>query len=130
MQQTASTSQTRILTVDDSRTMLDMLRVALVRAGFYVVQAENGKEGLSVLEREAVDVIITDVNMPVMDGIAFTKAVRLNAALKGLPVLILTTETSREKRDEGRAAGATGWIVKPFDPEKLLQTIRKVCPAA
>jgi two-component system chemotaxis response regulator CheY len=121
---------TRILTVDDSRTMLDMLRVSLVRAGFNVVQAENGREGLAALETHAVDVIITDVNMPVMDGITFTKNLRQAPHLKGLPVLILTTETSREKRDEGRAAGATGWIVKPFDPEKLIQTIRKVCPAA
>lgn len=121
---------TRILTVDDSRTMLDMLRVSLIRAGFNVVQAENGREGLAALENETFDVIITDVNMPVMDGITFTRNLRQHPQHKGLPVLILTTETSREKRDEGRAAGATGWIVKPFDPEKLVQTIRKVCPAA
>jgi two-component system chemotaxis response regulator CheY len=121
---------TRVLTVDDSRTMLDMLRAALTARGFSVVQAENGAEGLAALEREPVDVVISDINMPVMDGIAFIKSLRGKPAHAGLPVLILTTETSREKRDLGRAAGATGWIVKPFDPEKLVQTIRKVCPAA
>jgi two-component system chemotaxis response regulator CheY len=117
----------RILTVDDSRTMLDMLRAALATRGFTVVQAENGREALNILAREPVDVIICDVNMPVMDGYTFIRAMRQDRQLAGLPVLVLTTETSREKRDEGRAAGATGWIVKPFDPEKLVSTIRKVC---
>jgi two-component system, chemotaxis family, chemotaxis protein CheY len=123
-------NSTRVLTVDDSRTMLDMLRVALVNRGFEVVQAENGREGLEALKRGAFDVVISDVNMPVMDGFTFIRNLRKEPAHAGLPVLILTTETSREKRDEGRAAGATGWIVKPFDPEKLVATIRKVCPAA
>ena len=118
--------QTRILTVDDSRTMLDMLRVSLIRAGFNVVQAENGRDGLAVLEKETFDVIITDVNMPVMDGITFTKTLRSDPRLKGLPVLILTTETSREKRDEGRAAGATGWIVKPFKGDAVLESFKKL----
>jgi two-component system chemotaxis response regulator CheY len=123
-------TETRVLTVDDSRTMLDMLRAALTSRGFKVVQAENGKEGLSALQREKFDVVISDLNMPVMDGFAFIRALRADPDNAGLPVLILTTETSRDKRDQGRAAGATGWIVKPFDPEKLVQTIRKVCPVA
>lgn len=123
-------NSTRVLTVDDSRTMLDMLRVALVNRGFEVVQAENGREGLEALKGGPFDVVISDVNMPVMDGFTFIRNLRKDPANAGLPVLILTTETSREKRDEGRAAGATGWIVKPFDPEKLVATIRKVCPAA
>lgn len=121
---------TRVLTVDDSRTMLDMLRVALTGRGFEVVQAENGREGLEALKKGAFDVVISDVNMPVMDGFTFIRNLRKDPVHAGLPVLILTTETSREKRDEGRAAGATGWIVKPFDPDKLVATIRKVCPAA
>lgn len=121
---------TRVLTVDDSRTMLDMLRAALTKQGFKVVQAENGREGLERLEAEPFDVVISDINMPVMDGLSFIRSLRQHPRHAGLPVLILTTETSREKRDLGRAAGATGWIVKPFDPEKLVQTIRKVCPAA
>jgi len=124
------TPEIRVLTVDDSRTMLDMLRAALTSRGFKVVQAENGKEGLTALESGPFDVVISDVNMPVMDGFTFIRSLRADPKNAGLPVLILTTETSREKRDEGRAAGATGWIVKPFDPEKLVATIRKVCPAA
>lgn len=123
-------TETRVLTVDDSRTMLDMLRAALTSRGFQVIQAENGKEGLTALQREKVDVVISDLNMPVMDGFAFIRALRADPENAGLPVLILTTETSRDKRDQGRAAGATGWLVKPFDPEKLVQTIRKVCPVA
>ena len=123
-------SSTRVLTVDDSRTMLDMLRVALTSRGFTVVQAENGKEGLEALDKGPFDVVISDVNMPVMDGFTFIRTLRENKDHASLPVLFLTTETSREKRDQGRAAGATGWIVKPFDPEKLVATIRKVCPQA
>jgi two-component system, chemotaxis family, chemotaxis protein CheY len=123
-------TSTRVLTVDDSRTMLDMLRVALTSRGFTVVQAENGKQGLEALENGPFDVVISDVNMPVMDGFTFIRTLRENKDHAGLPVLFLTTETSREKRDQGRAAGATGWIVKPFDPEKLVATIRKVCPQA
>ena len=123
-------SSTRVLTVDDSRTMLDMLRVALTSRGFTVVQAENGKEGLEALDKGPFDVVISDVNMPVMDGFTFIRTLRENKDHPSLPELFLTTETSREKRDQGRAAGATGWIVKPFDPEKLVATIRKVCPQA
>lgn len=123
-------AETRVLTVDDSRTMLDMLRAALVARGFTVVQAENGRQGLEKLAAEPVDVVISDVNMPIMDGFTFVRSLRADPRHAGLPVLMLTTEASREKRDEGRAAGATGWIVKPFDPDKLVATIRKVCPQA
>ncbi len=119
----------RILTVDDSRTMLDMLRVTLEDAGFEVTQAENGQEGLErVAEADAgFDCIITDINMPVMDGFEFTRTLRAGAAPQGLPILVLTTETSREKRDRGRAAGATGWITKPFDSEAVVAVVRRVC---
>lgn len=116
----------RVLTVDDSKTMLAMLRHALTEAGFEVVQAEDGQKGLDALARESVDVVITDVNMPVMDGIEFIRNVRASGKFPGLPILILTTETSQEKRDLGRAAGGTGWIVKPFDPEKLVSVIHRV----
>jgi two-component system chemotaxis response regulator CheY len=104
----------RVLTVDDSRTILAMLKHTLTDAGYEVLQAEN------------VDVVITDVNMPVMDGIEFIRQVRAGGQHHNLPILILTTETSQEKRDLGRAAGGTGWIVKPFDPDKLVSVIRKV----
>ena len=116
----------RVLTVDDSRTILAMLHHPLTNAGFEVLQAENGQVGLDVLGREDVDVVITDINMPVMDGIEFIRNVRATGKHQSLPILILTTETSQDKRDQGRAAGGTGWIVKPFDPEKLISVINKV----
>jgi two-component system, chemotaxis family, chemotaxis protein CheY len=116
----------RVLTVDDSRTILAMLHHTLTGAGFEVLQAENGQMGLDVLKAEDVDVVITDINMPIMDGIEFIKNVRSSGHYQSLPILILTTETSQEKRDLGRSAGGTGWIVKPFDPEKLISVIRRV----
>jgi two-component system chemotaxis response regulator CheY len=115
----------RVLTVDDSRTILAMLHHTLSNAGFEVLQAEDGQQGLDVLAKEKVDIVITDINMPVMDGIQFIKQIRADGH-NALPILILTTETSQDKRDQGRAAGGTGWIVKPFDPEKLIQVIHKV----
>jgi len=116
----------RILTVDDSKTMLAMLEHTLVRAGYEVVQAENGAEGLARLADQPVDLVITDVNMPVMDGIEFIRQVRASGANAGLPILILSTESSPEKRQLGKAAGGTGWIVKPFDPDKLVSVIQRV----
>ena len=116
----------RVLTVDDSRTILAMLHHTLTSAGFEVLQAEDGQKGLDVLKTEDVDVVITDINMPVMDGIQFIKSVRASGNYQSLPILILTTETSQDKRDLGRSAGGTGWIVKPFDPEKLISVIRRV----
>ena len=103
-----------------------MLHHTLTNAGFEVLQAENGQAGLDVLLSEDVDVVITDINMPVMDGIEFIRNVRSTGKHQSLPILILTTETSQDKRDQGRAAGGTGWIVKPFDPEKLISVINKV----
>ncbi|MET3927966.1 response regulator [Devosia sp. 2618] len=116
----------RVLTVDDSRTILAMLHHTLSNAGFEVLQAEDGKQGLDLLKTETVDVVITDINMPVMDGIEFIKHVRASGQHQSLPILILTTETSQDKRDQGKAAGGTGWIVKPFDPEKLISVIHRV----
>lgn len=115
-----------ILTVDDSRTMRDMLRMALVDAGFRVVQAEDGLHGLDVLRQEAPQVVITDINMPRMDGFGFIEAVRQDAQHRALPILVLTTESDEEKKLRARRAGATGWIVKPFDPAKLVAAIRRV----
>lgn len=118
----------RILTVDDSKTMRDMLLVTLKQAGYDVVQAEDGQDGLTKLQSGGADVIITDINMPVMDGIAFIKACRAQDAYASTPILTLTTESSDAKKAEGRAAGATGWIVKPFNPESLIRVVEKVCP--
>ncbi len=117
----------RVLAVDDSRTMLDMLRAGLERAGFEVIEAEDGVQGLAKLAGNSVDCIITDVNMPNMDGLEFTRRVRADVQKAQLPILILTTETSREKRDIGRAAGATGWITKPVDADQLAQVVKRVC---
>ena len=116
----------RVLTVDDSRTILAMLHHTLSNAGFEVLQAQDGQQGLDVLKTQTVDVVITDINMPVMDGIEFIKNVRATGNHQSLPILILTTETSQDKRDHGKAAGGTGWIVKPFDPEKLISVIHRV----
>jgi two-component system chemotaxis response regulator CheY len=115
-----------ILTVDDSRTMRDMLRMALTDAGFRVIQAEDGLHGLDVLRQEMPEVIITDINMPRMDGFGFIEAVRQDAKYRAVPILVLTTESDEEKKLRARRAGATGWIVKPFDPVKLVSAIRRV----
>ena len=115
-----------ILTVDDSRTMRDMLRLSLEAAGFHVLQAEDGVHGLEVLEGTNPDLIITDINMPRMDGFGFIEAVRRDATRRATPILVLTTEAGPEKKARARSAGATGWIVKPFDPLKLVDAVRRV----
>ena len=115
-----------ILTVDDSRTMRDMLKLALSEAGYRVVQAEDGVHGLEVLKGETPRVIITDINMPRLDGFGFIEQVRAEPAFRGIPILVLTTESDAAKKDRARRAGATGWIVKPFHPDKLIEAIRRV----
>ncbi len=115
-----------ILTVDDSRTMRDMLKLALCSAGYDVVQAEDGQHGLAVLAETRADVIITDINMPRLDGFGFIAGVRRDGRHRAIPILVLTTEGDAEKKARARAAGATGWIVKPFDPVKLVDAIRRV----
>lgn len=115
-----------ILTVDDSRTMRDMLRMALTDAAYEVVQAVDGAHGLEVLDTCEPDVIVTDINMPNLDGFGFIEKVRSGGRHSGVPILVLTTESEPEKKARARAAGATGWIVKPFDPVKLVDAIRRV----
>jgi len=116
------------LIVDDSLSMRQMVAFTLRQGGFDVLEGENGQEGLDRLNGKKIDVIITDLNMPVMDGITFIQKVRALTAMKFVPILMLTTESQAAKKEQGKAAGATGWIVKPFDPDKLLQTIAKVLP--
>jgi two-component system chemotaxis response regulator CheY len=108
--------------------MRQMVGFTLREAGFDVVEAENGQEALHKLEGNRPDLILTDLNMPVMDGIAFIRSARSNAETRYVPILMLTTESQTEKKAEGKAAGATGWIVKPFDPPRLLAVISKVLP--
>ena len=115
-----------VLTVDDSRTMRDMLMLALSDAGYRVIQAEDGVHGLEVLQNEQPDVIVTDINMPRMDGFGFIEGVRGNDRYRVVPILVLTTESDADKKDRARRAGATGWIIKPFDPVKLITAIRRV----
>ncbi len=118
----------RILTIDDSKTMRDMLMLTLADAGFDVLQAVDGQDGLDVLGKERVDVVITDINMPRMDGYEVIRQLRSNPEYKTMPILVLTTESEGQKKNLAREAGATGWMVKPFDPDKLLATVRKVAP--
>ena len=115
-----------VLTVDDSRTMRDMLRLALSAAGYSVIQAEDGVHGLEVLSGAEPDVIITDINMPRLDGFGFISGVRKDARHRAIPILVLSTESDIEKKSRARSAGATGWIVKPFDPVKLVDAVRRV----
>jgi two-component system, chemotaxis family, chemotaxis protein CheY len=127
-QMNESTMAKRILTIDDSKTMRDMLMLTLAEAGFDVLQAVDGQNGLDVLGDQHVDVIITDINMPIMDGYEVIRRLRQDPNHKSTPILVLTTESEAEKKNLARAAGATGWMVKPFDPDRLVATVRKVAP--
>ncbi len=117
----------RVLAVDDSKTMRDMVAFTLKGAGYDVLTANDGKDALNVLGNEKVNLVITDVNMPNMDGLTLVRTLRGNPTHRATPILVLTTEADGAKKNEGRAAGATGWIVKPFEPQKLLQVVQKVC---
>jgi len=122
-------SQT-VLVVDDSKTMRDMVTFTLTGAGYQVVQAGDGKEAVEKLSNGSKPaLVVTDLNMPEMDGITLIKEIRKMPALKFTPILMLTTESSDAKKSEGRAAGATGWIVKPFNPEQFLKILKKVLPS-
>jgi two-component system chemotaxis response regulator CheY len=116
----------RILAVDDSAAMRQMVGITLAGAGHQVEQAIDGCQALEIAEKQKFDLVITDVNMPNMDGITLVRELRTLAAYKFTPMLVLTTEASPDKKMQGKQAGATGWLVKPFNPEKLLATIAKV----
>ena len=115
-----------VLAVDDSRTIRDMLSLTLTQAGFTAHVAEDGQHGLEMLEDLTPDAIITDINMPRLDGFGFIDAVRQTDRHKSTPILVLTTESSADLKARARDAGATGWIVKPFDPEKLIRALHIV----
>lgn len=115
-----------ILAVDDSASMLQMVSFTLKGAGYEVVEATDGQHALDLAKTRGVDLVITDVNMPRMDGITLIGELRKLPDYKFTPLLMLTTESSPEKKQQGRAAGATGWIVKPFNPDQLLNTVKKV----
>ncbi|MCW9057876.1 MAG: response regulator [Gammaproteobacteria bacterium] len=115
-----------ILAVDDSASMRQMVTFTLKGAGYDVVEAADGEQALALARGKSVNLVLTDVNMPKMDGITLIKNLRTLPAYKFTPMLMLTTESAADKKQEGKAAGATGWIVKPFNPEQLLSTIKKV----
>jgi two-component system chemotaxis response regulator CheY len=117
---------TRILAVDDSRTMRSMLQQTLTVAGFEVELAEDGVDGLERLPTADPDLIITDINMPRLDGFGFIDGVRNGDHVSSVPILVLTTESGDALKQRAREAGATGWIVKPFDEEKLVQIIQRL----
>lgn len=116
----------RILAVDDSRTMRNMLQIALQGAGFDVHLGEDGQDGLEKLDGLEPDVIITDINMPRLDGFGFIEGVRNTDRHRVTPILVLTTESAAELKQRAKQAGATGWIVKPFNEDKLISAIKKV----
>jgi len=116
----------KILAVDDSASMRQMVSYTLKQAGHQVVDAADGRDALAKAKTGRFDAVITDVNMPNMDGITLVKELRALPNFKFTPILLLTTESAPEKKQQGKAAGATGWLVKPFDPEKLLATVKKV----
>jgi len=116
-----------IMVVDDSASMRRVVGIALKGAGYDVIEGCDGKDALNKLTGQKVHMIISDVNMPVMDGIAFLKAVKEMPAYKFTPVIMLTTESAEEKKREGQAAGARAWVVKPFQPEQLVNAVQRLC---
>ncbi|MBK1683802.1 MULTISPECIES: response regulator [Rhodoferax] len=115
-----------ILTVDDSPSMRKMVAFTLVGAGYQVVEAVDGIDAYEKAQAQPIDLVITDQNMPRMDGLSLTRKLREHPQFKTVPILMLTTESSDLMKQAGRAAGATGWLVKPFDPNRLIEVIKKV----
>lgn len=115
-----------IMTVDDSSSVRQMVNFTLKGAGYSVIEAVDGKDALSKISGSPVHMVITDLNMPNLDGIDLIRKLRAMPACKFIPIVMLTTESQDKRKQEGKAAGATGWIVKPFKPEQLLAVVKKV----
>jgi two-component system chemotaxis response regulator CheY len=115
-----------ILLIDDSITLRQVVKIALTGAGYDVLEAGNGQEALNLLDGRKVHLIVSDVNMPVMDGLTFLKAAKLLPAYKFTPIIMLTTESGEDKKKEGQQAGAKAWVIKPFQPPTLLAAISKL----
>ena len=115
-----------ILTVDDSKSIRQMVAFTLRDAGHEVTEAVDGQEALDIAKGRTFDLVLSDINMPRLDGIGLIKELRSLPSFKFTPILTLTTEAGAERKQQGKAAGATGWLVKPFDPDQLLATIKKV----
>ena len=117
-----------IMVIDDSTSMRQMVKFTLMGAGYEVVEAQDGVDALGKCNAKKVDLFITDLNMPNMDGIQLTRQLRTQATYRFTPIVMLTTESQTDKKMEGKAAGATGWVIKPFQMEQLLAVVKKVCP--
>lgn len=115
-----------ILAVDDSRSLRQMVVFSLRSAGYQLVEAADGQEALEKAGQQAFDLVLTDQNMPLLDGLGLIRALRAMPAYQQVPILMLTTESGDEMKARGRAAGANGWLVKPFDPERLITVVKKV----
>lgn len=115
-----------ILAVDDSGSLRQMVAFSLKAAGYEVVQAVDGQDGLDKAKEKTVDLVLTDQNMPIMDGLTLIKNLRELGSYQKVPILMLTTESSDEMKAKGKAAGANGWLVKPFDPKRLIEVVQKV----
>jgi len=118
-----------ILTVDDSASMRQMIKLTLTDAGYDVTEANDGTQGLAIARGKAFDMVLTDLNMPGMDGVSMIKEIRKLSTYTGVPIVLLTTESDAEKKQQAKAAGATGWITKPFQQEQLVAVVRKVLGA-
>ncbi|MFK7732223.1 MAG: response regulator [Pseudomonadales bacterium] len=117
---------TRILAVDDSKAIRQMVAATLQADGYDVTTADDGSQGLEIAEQESFDLVISDVNMPIVGGYEFVRSLRSNDAYRHTPVLMLTTEFEDHHKKTGREAGASGWIIKPIDPDKLIKAVRRV----
>lgn len=115
-----------IMTVDDSASVRQMVNFTLKQSGYEIVEASNGVDALEKLKKRQIHMLITDVNMPELDGIGLVKKVRENPLYRFIPIIILTTESQGDKKREGKVAGATGWIIKPFSPDQLIAVVKKV----
>lgn len=115
-----------ILAIDDSASIRQMVSFTLKSSGYEVVEAVDGQDGLDKAKTKSFNLILTDQNMPRMDGLTLIKSLRALPQYKTVPILMLTTESSDTMKQQGRAAGATGWLVKPFDPQKLIEVVKKV----
>lgn len=115
-----------IMTADDSASVRQMVSFTLKQNGYEVIEAVDGSDALNKLKAKKIDMLITDLNMPKLDGIGLIKGVRTSALNKFIPIVMLTTESQDSKKSEGKSAGATGWIVKPFKPEQLVAVVKKV----
>ncbi len=118
-----------VLSVDDSASVRQMVKLTLTDAGYHVIQASDGAEGLVKARETPFDVVVTDINMPVMDGLALIRELRQLPSYKGVPIIFLTTESDEGMKREAKAAGATGWITKPFHQEQLVAVVKKVLGA-